>query len=100
MTTILTAMLSAIGGGIVGAALALIKMLWKKQKAFDLAVKATTHDAFFRQCRAALENENITEDELENLEYLYSAYHSLELNGMGDNLYKRCKELPLTKGVR
>ena len=100
MGTIMTSILSAIGGAIVGAALALIKTLWKRQKSYDLAIKATTHDAYFRQCRAILKCGDVTEDELENLEYLYGAYHSLGLNGMGDNLYKRCKELPLMKGVR
>lgn len=98
MSTIITSILSAVGGGIVGAALALIKALWKRQKSYDLAIKATTHDAYFRQCRAVIHRDEITEDELENLEYLYKAYHSLGLNGMGDNLYQRCKELPLAKG--
>lgn len=98
MSILVTSILSAIGGGIVGVAIGLIKALWKRQKSYDLAIKATTHDAFYRQCHEILKREEVTEAELENLEYLYKAYHSLGLNGMGDNLYQRCKELPLAKG--
>lgn len=98
MTTLVSAILSAIGGGIVGIAIGLIKALWKRQKSYDLAIKATTHDAFYRQVHSILRDGELSEGQLENLEYLYSAYHSLGLNGMGDNLYQRCKELPLTKG--
>ena len=42
------------------------------------------------QCRQLLGQETITEDELENLNYLYESYKALGLNGTGKELYKRC----------
>jgi len=37
----------------------------------------------------------MTEDELENLNYLHDAYTSLGLNGTGEELYRRCLEKPI-----
>lgn len=62
---------------------------------YDQSLKALAHDSFHRQCRQLLGQETITEDELENLNYLYESYKALGLNGTGEELYKRClgKEL-------
>ena len=62
------------------------------EKVYDKALKALAHDSFHRQCRELMGQETITEDELENLNYLHDAYKSLGLNGTGEELYKRCLE--------
>ena len=59
------------------------------------ALKALAHDSFYRQCRYLLSKDFITEDELENLNYLNDAYASLGLNGTGEELYRRCLEKEL-----
>lgn len=100
MDTILTAILSALGGGIVTLAICTFTGFFKWLKAIVLAVKAVTHDALFKQCRYIQEKEQITENELDNLEHLYNAYHGLGMNGTGETMYNRCKELPLSKGDR
>lgn len=55
-----------------------------------LLLTETVHEYFHIQCRELLAQETITEDEMENLNYLHDAYTSLGLNGTGEELYKRC----------
>lgn len=58
----------------------------------DLTLKAIAHDAYFRQARYLLEKDEISEEELENHNYLYRAYHSQGLNGTGDRLHELIME--------
>ena len=76
-----------------------VKGMFKRQKEFESALKALAHDSFYRQCRTLLPQDSITEDELENLNYLHDAYTSLGLNGTGEELYKRCLEKPIEQRV-
>ena len=46
-------------------------------------------------CRYILAKGSMTEDELENLNYLHDTYKGLGMNGTGDELYRRCLELPI-----
>lgn len=91
----LKAIITAAAGGIFTAAVLWIKNLIAKEKVMADAVKALAHDSFYRQCRYLLSKDFITEDELENLNYLHDAYTSLGLNGTGEELYKRCLEKEL-----
>lgn len=59
------------------------------------AVESLTHDAYFRHCRLLLPKDVITEEELENHQYLYSSYHSLGLNGTGDRMHQIILEKPV-----
>ena len=92
---IMKAVITSAAGALVGAVIVWIKGMLKKQKEFESALKALAHDSFYRQCRYLLPHESITEDELENLNYLHDAYRSLGLNGTGEELYRRCLEKPI-----
>ena len=102
------ACITAIGATSVALALSLMKKLRaeRKKKAeisadeYDIlkkAVKALTHDALHRYCRYLLPKDELTEDEVENLNFLYRSYESLGLNGTGKKLYEQVMEKPLNK---
>lgn len=59
------------------------------QEAIRKAVEALAHDAYFRHTRQLLAKDFVTEDELENHNYLYTAYHTLGLNSTGDQLHRQ-----------
>lgn len=87
MDTILKAFLTGCGAGALTIIVLLIKKLWKSMTADDVTIKALAHDAYFRQARYLLSKSSITEEELENHNYLYSAYHAQGLNSTGDKLH-------------
>lgn len=58
----------------------------------DLTLKAIAHDAYFRQARYLVDREDISEEELENHNYLYQAYKAQGLNGTGDRLHELIME--------
>jgi hypothetical protein len=89
MQVILTSFLSAFGAGILTLVIMSIKWLYKKISTDSLTMKALAHDAYFRQARELYNKDFITEAELENHEYLYQAYHSQGLNGVGDKLHSQ-----------
>ena len=92
---ILKAILTSAAGAFVGAVIIWVKGMLKRQKEFESALKALAHDSFYRQCRDLLPQDSISEDELENLNYLHDAYTSLGLNGTGEELYRRCLKKPI-----
>lgn len=92
---ILNSILSACGAAIFAGICVWVKGLYKKSKNYDKAVKALAHDAYFRYCRYLLQEETLTEDEVENINYLYDSYHSLGLNSTGDKLYQEIIKKPL-----
>ena len=92
---IIRTILTAFAGAFAGAVIVWVKGAYRKDKIFEAAVKALAHDSFHRQCRVLLSQDHITEDELENLNYLHDAYTSLGLNGTGEELYKRCLMKPI-----
>lgn len=77
----------ACGAGMLTIIILLIKKLWKSMTSDDKTIKALAHDAYFRQARYLLGKDEITEDELENHNYLYDAYHAQGLNSTGDKLH-------------
>ncbi len=93
--TITHAFFAAVGAGILTILVLLIKKLWKSMTADDLTMKALAHDAYFRHARHLLTQDSITEEELENHNYLYRAYHVQGLNSTGDKLH----EMVLEKNV-
>lgn len=92
---ILKAIITSAAGAFVGAVIIWVKGMLAKQQEFEAALKALAHDSFYRQCRAILPQDSISEDELENLNYLHDAYTSLGLNGTGEELYRRCLKKPI-----
>lgn len=61
-------------------------------------MKALAHDAYFRQARYILTKEFVTEEELENHNYLYRAYKLQKLNGTGDRLHQQILDMKLVTG--
>lgn len=59
--------------------------------------KGLLHDKLFYLCKKHLEDGEIGVDELDNLKYIYDAYKANDMNGTGEELYLRCKKLPLKK---
>lgn len=102
-TTIITILVAIFGSnGLFSVIVLLINRHYSKQdKAVeDLeimknALAALSHDAYFRHCRKILAKDEITEEELENHQYLYKAYHSQGLNGTGDRMHQLVLEKPV-----
>lgn len=94
-TIIINSILSACGAAIFAGLCVWVKGLYAKSKTYDKAVKALAHDAYFRYCRYLLPEETLTEDEVENLNYLYESYHALGLNSTGDKLYQEIIKKPV-----
>lgn len=92
---ILNAVLVACGSALFAGICYWIKTMYTKHKAYDFALKALAHDAFFRYCRYLLPEIELAEDEVENLNFLYKAYHSLGLNGTGDKFYNQIISKPV-----
>ena len=89
---VISGVLTSLAGAGVGAALVWFKNYKSKEKVIHEAVKALSHDSFYRQCRNILQQDSMTQDELENLNYLHDAYKALGMNGTGEELYIRCLE--------
>ena len=92
---LLKAFLTACGAGILTIIILLIKKLWKSMTADDITMKALAHDAYFRHVRYLLQKDEITEEELENHNYLYNAYHIQGLNITGDKLHEEVLKKPV-----
>jgi len=94
-TIIINSILGAVGTAVFAGVCVWVKGLWQKSKNYDKAVKALAHDAYFRYCRYLLPEETLTEEEVENINYLYDSYHSLGLNSTGDKLYQEIISKPV-----
>ena len=95
LNSAITSLIGTLIGVIVGAIVVAFKTKISNGKAYEDAVKALTHDAFFRYCRYVLKEEELTTETLKNLEHLHESYKALGLNGTGEKLYEQCKALPL-----
>ena len=84
--------------GVFGFCVEYIKRSIIKQRVIEKEIKALAHDALFRFCRYILQQNYVTESQLENLEYLYQGYKALGLNGTGERIYTECKNKPLKSG--
>lgn len=67
----------------------------KEIGSFRGALIALLHDRLFQGCNYHLSRGHINQGELENIEQVYNAYHSLGGNGTGTEIYERVKKLPL-----
>ena len=92
LDTLMKAFLTACGGGVLTLIIVAIKWFVKKIGADNLTMKAVIHDSYFRQARYLLAKDEITEEEYENHDYLYQAYHVQGLNGTGDRLHDIIQE--------
>lgn len=105
--------LEVIFGGIVSSLSLAVRHIWAKlqaeqkarqakeeqetaeQAALKEAVLALLHDRLYSLSRFYIDRGWITIQDLDNLEYLYTAYHALGGNGTGTELFMRCKALPI-----
>lgn len=71
--------------------------LLDRLKLLETTITLTLSDSFFRSCRFYIEHQKISIQELKNLEKMYDVYHKLGGNGVGTELYQRCKNLPLER---
>ena len=94
MNIVLTSILSALGGGIFKLLLLVFTKFGKMIKAIVQAVKALSHDATHRQCRAMIGKERISEADMENLNFLYNTYRALGMNGTVEKMYEEIKQKP------
>lgn len=67
----------------------------KEQELLKVGVLSLLHDRIYQACQYHMRNGYITVQDLNNLEYLYKGYRGLGGNGTGEELYKRCKALPI-----
>ena len=98
LTPAINTLVGAIVGGLCTALAHFIRKARMKDNAIEQAVKALTHDSFFRYCRYLLREGYVTTETLENLEHLYASYKALDMNGTGDKLMTECRKLPIKAG--
>ena len=67
----------------------------KEQDLIKVGVLSLLHDRIYQACQYHIANGLISVQDLDNLEYLYRGYSGLGGNGTGEELYKRCKSLPI-----
>ena len=65
----------------------------REQELIKAGVIAILHDRIYQVCQYHIQNNCISIQDLDNLEYLYQGYRGLGGNGTGEELYKRCKSL-------
>jgi hypothetical protein len=99
MEIIATSFLSAIGAGILTIIVLMIKWIVKKFRTDDLTIKALAHNAFYQDCHKLLPKDILTEDELENHDYLWRAYKGQGLNGTGEKLHNQILAKPVAAPV-
>lgn len=68
-----------------------------EMRAMSCGLLAILHDRVFHACMYYIEKEEISGDELENLEYLYDGYSGMGGNGTCETLFKRVQKLKITK---
>lgn len=80
---------------LTGAVIWFIKYASKFIKGMVTSTLAIGHDKLYRFSEFYILTNQITLDELKNLEHIYEGYHALGGNGTGTELFERCKELPI-----
>lgn len=69
----------------------------KRIRNLEKANVAILHNKIYRQCSEHLTDGFISLADLDDLDYLFSAYKSLGGNGTGEQLYNEVKQLPKFK---
>ena len=82
---------------IMTGAIGVITRLFAQFRGLSQAVMAINHDRLYQACTFYILKNQITIDELKNLNYLYEGYHTLGGNGTGTELYEKCKDLPIVE---
>lgn len=69
----------------------------KRIRNLEKANVAILHNKIYRQCTEHLIDEHISLADMDDLDYLFSAYKSLGGNGTGEDLYNEVRRLPKIK---
>lgn len=72
----------------------------KAKTVLQKAVLALLHDKLYYLCRTHIEAREISIDELDNLTCLYTPYRAMGGNGVCEQLYNECKNLPKREGAK
>ena len=92
LTIIAQSFFAACGAGLLTLIIMIIKWLRHKIKCDMVTVRAVAHDSYYRCARELLKRDKISDDELENFEFLYKAYKAQGLNGTGDRIHEQIME--------
>lgn len=84
-----------ICGGFI-ALFAFMKNKFAKQKALENGMKALLHDKLFQESKIYIERGWVSFEELDNLSYVYNAYHELHGNSTGTTAFEEVSKLPKT----
>lgn len=67
----------------------------KRDHALEDGVKSILHYLLYRECKVCLDAQQVSTEELKEIEHIYDAYHALGGNGTGTALYNRILSLPI-----
>lgn len=95
--TILNSCLGVLCAGLFGLISTRLKKMNSRQEGRDKVIMALAHDDLYRYAQFYIMSNQITPEEMKNLEHIYDGYHALGGNGTGTELYERCKELPIVE---
>ena len=85
---------------VIGAITWMAKKFVLKKSEYEVLKKgilALLHDRLYQACSFFIEKGYCSLEDRANLEYLYRPYKALGGNGTGEDLYRKCLELPLKK---
>ena len=85
----------AVIGLLITGALSQITRALNEFRTIKECIVALLHNQFYRTCEIYIERGCLKTHELVDLDKLYVRYKALGLDGAGDELYKRCKNLEI-----
>ena len=91
--------LEALFSGILTGLSFIVKMMWNRQKAIELAIQALLRDRVVQAYYHYTERGWITLHGLEAAEKMYTEYHNLGGNGTVTKLMEDLRELPVKDRV-
>lgn len=78
-------------------AISMITLLAKEIKAQRNGIKAILHDRIVQKCEYHIDKNEITSDDLDELEYLNEPYKALGGNGTVEVMLRKVHKLPMNK---
>lgn len=87
--------INAVLGLIIAAGVAQLKSAVREFRFLRKGVTALLHNIFCKTCEVYLTRGYITMAELQDLDDLYECYKALGQNGLGEELYRRCKKMEI-----
>lgn len=88
MNTLINQIVSFVVGSLLTGFLAAIKNKNKHRAVMEQGLLALLHDRLYAECERIIRKNSITKQEIDDVNHLYAAYHSLGGNGTGTRLYK------------